>query len=95
MTSSAMSCRRGGRMGMITTERFNQLANDPMMCNITSEVQECLQELIALRAEVDVPAEMCENCDDNEHAFDDAHDRRRCAAMLAHAGRLAVRNQSR
>ena len=34
----------------VTNERLNQLANDPMMCNITPEVQECLRELIALRA---------------------------------------------
>ena len=32
-----------------TDERLNQLANDPMMCNITHEVQECLRELIVLR----------------------------------------------
>jgi len=34
----------------VTDLRLNQLANDPMMCNITLEVQECLRELIALRA---------------------------------------------
>ena len=35
----------------VTDERLNQLANDPMMCNITPEVQQCLRELVALRAE--------------------------------------------
>ena len=49
----------------VSSHRLNQLANDPLMCNITPEVQECLRELIALRAAVDEPAEMCENCDDN------------------------------
>ena len=35
----------------ITDERLEQLANDPMMCNISPEVKECLQELIRLRKE--------------------------------------------
>lgn len=35
----------------VTDERLNQLANDPMMCNITPEMQGYLRELIALRAE--------------------------------------------
>ena len=49
----------------VTDERLNQLANDPMMCNITPELQECVRELIAFRADADEPAEMCENCDDS------------------------------
>lgn len=48
----------------VTHERLNQLANDPMMSNVTPEVQECLRELIRLRAEANEPAEGCENCDD-------------------------------
>lgn len=33
----------------VENARLDQLANDPMMCNITPEVQECLRELIDLR----------------------------------------------
>jgi hypothetical protein len=36
----------------ITDERLNQLANDPMMCNISPEVKEGLQELIQARARI-------------------------------------------
>ena len=40
----------GERANMtVTDERLNQLANDPMMCNITPEMQECLRELIEMR----------------------------------------------
>ena len=35
---------------MVTNERLDKLANDPMICNITLEVQECLRELIAVRS---------------------------------------------
>ena len=34
----------------VTDERLNQLANDPLMCNITPEVQGCLRELQSLRS---------------------------------------------
>ena len=37
-------------MKMVTNERLDKLANDPMICNITLEVQECLRELIAVRS---------------------------------------------
>lgn len=33
----------------VTDERLHQLAYDPMMCNITPEVLECLRELNGLR----------------------------------------------
>ena len=50
-------------------------------CNITPEVQECLRELIALRSETDEPAEMCENCEGQLSAIDNAHDRGRCTSL--------------
>ena len=33
----------------VSDERLYQLAYDPMMCNISKEVNECLQELVELR----------------------------------------------
>jgi hypothetical protein len=36
----------------VSDERLDQLANDPMMCNITVETQSVLRETITLRATV-------------------------------------------
>jgi|GEM_PF-5137377 hypothetical protein len=33
----------------VSDERLDQLAYDPMMCNISEEVQECLAELVVYR----------------------------------------------
>ena len=33
----------------VSDERLYQLAYDPMMCNISEDVQECLRELVELR----------------------------------------------
>ena len=42
-----------GRTTMtISDARLDQLANDPMMCNISPEVQEALRELIEARSRI-------------------------------------------
>ena len=54
-----------------TNERLDQLANDPLMCNITPEVQEYLRELIAMRVAVaNLSRRFCAN-----HAATPAGDR--------------------
>ena len=40
-------------ISMVSDKRLEQLANDPMMCNISSEVQQCLRELIRSRAAIE------------------------------------------
>ena len=51
-TLAAPSTQGKAEMGAISDNRLNQLANDPMMCNITPEVQGALRELIERRKAV-------------------------------------------
>ena len=67
----------------ITEKRLDQLANDPMICNISAEVQNALRELIVVREALtsikrildpdNEDTEECIRADDPETAMDTAH----------------------
>jgi hypothetical protein len=63
----------------LTDARLNQLAFDPMMCNISEEVRGALQELVGLRAALvaalneiaDSEGESCRRCEGNGKLYAD------------------------
>jgi hypothetical protein len=55
---------------MVTNERLQQLAYDPMMCNISPEVLDCLRDLVeAKRLLLAYRESFCTRCAENAETY--------------------------